>query len=106
MGARSCRDSAYAMQASCKRMIYARRRALQINECFGWLRFNGLLFAALGFAWEKSDARFFEIVLFRPLGIASSFFERTHLDICSMTAQRRCVVVVCAKKYPNTTAVR
>jgi cyanate permease len=74
------------------------------NQRMLWMAaFNGLLFAALGFAWEKSDARFFEIVL-SALGIASSFLNGLTL-ISAMTAQRR-LLLWWRKEVSNTTAVR
>jgi hypothetical protein len=58
------------------------------NQRMLWMAaFNGLLFAALGFAWEKSDARFFEIVL-SALGIAASLLNGLALTF-SAGAQRR-----------------
>jgi hypothetical protein len=58
------------------------------NQRMLWMAaFNGLLFAALGFAWEKADARFFAIVL-SALGIASSFLNGLSLTF-SAGAQRR-----------------
>jgi hypothetical protein len=70
------------------------------NQRMLWMAaFNGLLFAALGFAWEKSDARFFEIVL-STLGIASSFLNGLTL-ISAMTAQRR-LLLWWRKEVSNT----
>jgi hypothetical protein len=58
------------------------------NQRMLWMAaFNGLLFAALGFAWDKDGARFLAI-MFAILGIASSFLIGLTL-IFSSHAQRR-----------------
>src|SRR4051812_28112493 len=58
------------------------------NQRMHWMAmFNGLLFAALGFAWDKSGARFLTVV-FSILGFASSFLNALALIFASH-AQRR-----------------
>lgn len=58
------------------------------NQRMLWMAaFNGLLFAALGFAWDKSGARFLTIV-FSILGFAASFLNGLALVFASH-AQRR-----------------
>ena len=49
--------------------------------------FNGLLFAALGFAWGKSDTKFL-LIVFSILGFATSFLNCLALLFASK-AQRR-----------------
>jgi hypothetical protein len=58
------------------------------NQRMLWMAaFNGLLFAALGFAWEKPGAKFLTIV-FSVLGVSASFLNGLALIFAS-TAQRR-----------------
>jgi hypothetical protein len=59
-----------------------------INQRMLWTAaFNGLLFAALGFAWDKPETKFLEIVL-SFLGFATSFLNGVALVFTS-NAQRR-----------------
>ena len=58
------------------------------NQRMLWMAaFNGLLFAALGFAWDKPDARYLTVV-FSILGFAASFLNGLALIFAS-NAQRR-----------------
>ena len=58
------------------------------NQRMLWMAaFNGLLFAALGFAWDKSGARFLTVI-FSVLGVSASFLNGLALIFAS-TAQRR-----------------
>lgn len=58
------------------------------NQRMLWMAaFNGLLFAALGFAWDKPDAKFLTTV-FSFLGISASLLNGLALIFAS-TAQRR-----------------
>ena len=58
------------------------------NQRMLWMAaFNGLLFAAMGFAWDKPGAKFLSIV-FSILGIATSFLNGVALIFAS-NAQRR-----------------
>lgn len=58
------------------------------NQRMLWMAaFNGLLFAALGFAWDKPGANFLTLV-FSLLGVSSSFLNGLAL-IFSSNAQRR-----------------
>jgi hypothetical protein len=58
------------------------------NQRMLWMAaFNGLLFAALGFAWDKSGAIFLTII-FSILGFAASFLNGVAL-IFTSNAQRR-----------------
>jgi len=61
------------------------------NQRMLWMAaFNGLLFAALGFAWDKSGARFLTIV-FSILGFAASFLNGLALIFAS-NAERRLLI--------------
>ena len=61
------------------------------NQRMMWMAaFNGLLFAALGFAWDKAGAKFLTTV-FASLGVASSFLNGVALIFAS-NAQRRLLV--------------
>ena len=58
------------------------------NQRMLWMAaFNGLLFAALGFAWDKPGARFLTVV-FSILGFTASFLNGLALLFASL-AQRR-----------------
>lgn len=58
------------------------------NQRMLWMAaFNGLLFAALGFAWDKAGAKFLTIV-FSLLGVSASFLNGLALIFAS-NAQRR-----------------
>src|SRR5438105_10912852 len=58
------------------------------NQRMLWMAaFNGLLFAALGFAWGKTDAKFLTIV-FSILGVAASALNGLALIFAS-NAQHR-----------------
>jgi hypothetical protein len=58
------------------------------NQRMLWMAaFNGLLFASFGFAWDKTGARFLEIVL-SCLGVATSLLTGLAL-VFAAHAQRR-----------------
>lgn len=58
------------------------------NQRMLWMAaFNGLLFAALGFAWDKHGARFL-VIVFSLLGVSTSFLNSIALIFAS-NAQRR-----------------
>jgi len=58
------------------------------NQRMLWMAaFNGLLFAAIGFAWDKSGVKFLSIVI-SLLGISASFLNGLALIFAS-NAQRR-----------------
>ena len=61
------------------------------NQRMLWMAaFNGLLFAALGFAWDKPGATFLTTV-FSVLGVAASFLNGLAL-IYASNAQRRLLI--------------
>jgi hypothetical protein len=61
------------------------------NQRMLWMAaFNGLLFAALGFAWDKSGARFLTTI-FSILGVSASFLNGLALIFASH-AQRRLLI--------------
>ncbi len=58
------------------------------NQRMLWMAaFNGLLFAALGFAWDKQNTKFL-VMIFSSLGIATSLLNGLAL-IFAAQAQRR-----------------
>jgi hypothetical protein len=62
-------------------MIETENRLL--NDRINWLvTIQGLLFAALGFVWDKSDARGL-IAIFSLLGITVSLSAWTSLNVCN-----------------------
>src|ERR1039457_4878880 len=70
------------------------------NQRMLWMAaFNGLLFAALGFAWDKSGARFLTIV-FSILGIAASSLNGFAL-IFAARAQKRLLSWWHSRKPPE-----
>jgi hypothetical protein len=72
------------------------------NQRMLWMAaFNGLLFAALGFAWDKPGAKFLTIV-FSFLGISASFLNGLALIFAS-NAQRRLLFWYHSKKSKNYT---
>ena len=59
-----------------------------VNERMLWMAaFNGLLFAALGFAWGKPETQFI-LTVFAVLGVLASLLNVLSLSFASM-AQRR-----------------
>jgi len=65
-----------------------RRENELMNQRMQWMAaFNGLLFAALGFAWDKPDVRFLTTI-FSLLGVSASFLNGIAL-IFTSNAQRR-----------------
>lgn len=73
-------------EATVRKMI-TREDGLTNQRMLWMATFNGLLFAALGFAWDKPGARFLTIV-FSVLGVSASFLNGLALVFAS-NAQRR-----------------
>jgi lysylphosphatidylglycerol synthetase-like protein (DUF2156 family) len=70
------------------------------NQRMLWMAaFNGLLFAALGFAWDKTNAKFLTIV-FSILGVSASFLNGIALIFAS-NAQRSLLFWWHSKKPKN-----
>lgn len=70
------------------------------NQHMLWMAaFNGLLFAALGFAWDKTGVKFLTIV-FSFLGVSTSFLNGIALIFAS-NAQRRLLLWWHGKKPEN-----
>jgi hypothetical protein len=79
-------DTGHDYESTVREMI-TRENDLTNQRMLWMAAFNGLLFAALGFAWDKAGARFLTLV-FSILGVAASFSNGLALIFAS-TAQRR-----------------
>jgi hypothetical protein len=69
------------------RQMITREDELTNQRMLWTAAFNGLLFAALGFAWDKPDTRFLAVII-SLLGIATSVLNGLGLIFAS-NAQRR-----------------
>lgn len=73
-----------------------------MNQRMQWMAaFNGLLFAALGFAWDKPGVKFLTTV-FSLLGVSASFLNGIAL-IFTSNAQRRLLAWWHSNKSKNYT---
>jgi len=80
-------DQAAAQYEATVREMITREDELTNQRMLWMAAFNGLLFAALGFAWDKPGIRFLTVVI-SFLGVSASFLNGLTLIFAS-NAQRR-----------------